>query len=370
MRTSDIIIGYEKSRFIDFVIDNRYRWIRHVLLIAAIIGIHYLPSSLPPEADEQVKVWNLWVKFISILILLALFYVNHYLLIPVLLLRSRFLAYAGSLFSVYCLIFWAMLLLERQELHFIKKPDQSLLGWKDFLVLIILFTIFIAAVSSVKLFKIWIINLIRFKEFENNSLTMQLEQLKSQINPHFLFNTLNNINFLIDENPTLASQVLLKLSDILRNQLYLAKGETIALGKEIEVLQNMLFMEGIRRDEFVIDFKVDGDLGSILLPPFLFIPFVENVLKHAAHQAMEDGLHVQIHFAVLDGRLVFTCRNPQKRKPFPGEYGGLGLDNIRKRLAILYADNYTLSIGDQGAVFNVFLSIPLGESYAYGSAKN
>ncbi|ULT26051.1 histidine kinase [Sphingobacterium sp. E70] len=152
------------------------------------------------------------------------FYINHYILIPAFVLRSRFLAYAGSLLVVYTLIFLVLMYLERQELRFIQKPDRSYLDWEDYLIIVILLTIFIAAVSSMKLFKVWIVNLIRFKEFENNTLTIQLEQLKSQINPHFLFNTLNNINFLIDENPKLASKVLLKLSDVLRNQLYLSKG--------------------------------------------------------------------------------------------------------------------------------------------------
>jgi len=370
MKKSQIIIGYENSLFIDFVIDSKYRWIRHVLLIAAIIGIHYLPSSVPAEVDKDRETWNLWVKFISIGILLALFYVNHYILIPVFMLRSRFLAYAGSLFAFYTIIFFSMVLLERQELRFIKKPDQSLLDWKDFVILVILFTIFIAAVSSVKLFKIWIVNLIRFKEFENNTLTIQLEQLKSQINPHFLFNTLNNINFLIDENPKLASKVLLKLSDILRNQLYLSKGNTIELGKEIVVLRNILFLENIRRDEFVVDFEVDEKLERLQVPPFLFIPFVENVVKHGAHQAMAGGLHVQIHFSITEGRICFTCQNPQKKKLSQAEYGGLGLANIRKRLEILYPGSYVLQIDDQADIFNVFLSIPIEVSYEHGAAQN
>lgn len=359
MKNGQIIIGYENSLFIDFIIDSKYRWIRHVLLIAAIIGIHFLPNSAPSEVDKKAEIWNLWVKFISIIILLALFYINHYILIPFFILKSRFLDYAGSLFSLYTFIFLSMLVLESQELQFVKKQDQSLLNWKDFIVLIILFTIFIAAVSSVKLFKIWIVNLIRFKEFENNTLTIQLEQLKSQINPHFLFNTLNNINFLIDENPKLASKVLVKLSDILRNQLYLSKGDTIELGKEIVVLRNILFLEDIRRDKFIVDFKVDSDLEKMHVSPFLFIPFIENVVKHGAHQTMEGGLHVQIQLSINNQHICFTCINSQKKKLHQAAYGGLGLSNIRKRLEILYPQTYDLQIDDGGDIFKVFLSIPI-----------
>lgn len=364
MKNVHVINGFENSHFIDFVIDSKYRWIRHLLLIAGIIGIHFLPSSAPVELDADAQVWQLWVKFISIIILLVSFYMNHYFLIPRFLLRSKFLAYVGSLFGFYCLIFFSMLLLEREDLRFFKKPDHSLLDWQDFIVLVIIFTIFIAAVSSVKLFKIWIINLIRFKEFENNTLTIQLEQLKSQINPHFLFNTLNNINFLIDENPKLASEVLLKLSDILRNQLYLSKGDSIALGKELEVLRNILFMEGIRRDSFKVDFVVLGDLESMPVPPFLFIPFIENIVKHASYQTMEGDLHVQVRFEVRAERLCFTCVNAKKRKAHPADYGGLGLSNIRKRLDILYPGDYTLRIDSTTADYQVFLSIPIETAYA------
>ncbi|MBB2952127.1 sensor histidine kinase [Sphingobacterium sp. JUb56] len=370
MRNGQIIIGYENSHFIDFVIDSKYRWIRHVLLIAAIIGIHFLPNNAPAEVDEKMKVWNLLVKCISIIILLALFYINHYVLIPVFMLRSKFLAYGGTLFAFYSIIFLSMLILESQELRFIKKPDQSLLDGKDFVILIILFTIFIAAVSSVKLFKIWIINLIRFKEFENNTLLSQLEQLKSQINPHYLFNTLNNINFLIDENPKLASKVLLKLSDILRNQLYLSKGDTIELAKEIEVLQNIIFLEEIRRDKFSVNFEVDLSVEEINIPPFLFIPFIENVVKHGAHQAMHGGLHVQINFNVVNEQLCFSCVNAKKKKVSVKEYGGLGLSNIRKRLDIIYANRYNLAIDDGEDVFKVFLSIPIEGSYEYRAVKH
>lgn len=359
MKNSQVIIGYENSLFIDFVVDKKYRWIRHCLLIGVIVGIHFLPSK-KAEIDPTSSLWRLFETLLSITILLSLFYINHYILIPAFVLRSRFLAYAGSLLVVYTLIFLVLMYLERQELRFIQKPDRSYLDWEDYLIIVILLTIFIAAVSSMKLFKVWIVNLIRFKEFENNTLTIQLEQLKSQINPHFLFNTLNNINFLIDENPKLASKVLLKLSDVLRNQLYLSKGDSIELGKEIAVLKNILFMEDIRRDKFVVDFTIDQQMEQLHVPPFLFIPFVENVVKHSAHQAMEGGQHVQIAFSIQAERICFTCVNPKKRKIQAAAYGGLGLSNIQKRLEILYPNSYNLQIDDFDDRYKVFLSIPMG----------
>ncbi len=366
MEYTQSVKGYESSPFLNFVIERKYRWIRHCLIIAAIVGIHFLPTSEPPHTQAQNEDWILVTKFISIFILLSFFYINHYLLIPSLLLKNRFTSYILSIFGFCTATFGMMLILEQMDLPFIDKRDETLLNWKDYLVLLILLLVFIAAVSSLKLFKIWIINLIRFKEFENNTLTIQLEQLKSQINPHFLFNTLNNINFLIDENPKLASNVLLKLSEILRNQLYLGKGEKIALKEEISVLQNILFMEGIRRDDFIVDFQIPEGLDHIQVPHFLFIPFIENVVKHAAHQQMESGFHVQLSFVRQEGRLIFTCENRQKKKANPNDYGGLGLTNIRKRLEILYPGDYTLHIVDDTENYKIYLNIPLAESsYEY-----
>lgn len=352
-------MDYESSHFLNFVIEKKYRWIRHCLIILAIIAIHFLPTSVPPETDAAKAAWILVTKIISIIILLIFFYINHYLLIPQLLLRSKFLAYVGSILGICSGMFLFLLVLERLDLPFIDKADSTPLDWADYIVLLIVMMVFVAAVSSLKLFKIWIVNVIRFREFENNTLVIQLDQLKSQINPHFLFNTLNNINFLISENPKLASTVLLKLSDILRNQLYLSKGDTVELADEILVLKNILFMEEIRRDKFLVSFTVQQGIESLRIPHFLFMPFIENVVKHGSHQLMKDGQHLIIDFVRKDDKLIFTCINPIKKKSNSNDYGGLGLSNIRKRLAIIYQGNYTLEIEDTQGIFKVVLSVPI-----------
>lgn len=352
-------MDYENSHFLNFVIQKKYRWIRHCFIILAIIAIHFLPRSTVPETEPTKETWILVTKAISIFILLVFFYINHYILIPQLLLRSKFLAYGGSVLGICSLVFLFMLVLERMDLPFVDKADDSPLSLEDYFVLIIVMLVFVAAVSSLKLFKIWIVNVMRFKEFENNTLVIQLEQLKSQINPHFLFNTLNNINFLISENPKMASTVLLKLSDILRNQLYLSKGDTVELADEIMVLKNILFMEEIRRDKFLVTFNVQRGIESLRVPHFLFMPFIENVVKHGAHQLMNDGQHLRIDFVKVDDKLIFTCINPIKKKANANDYGGLGLSNIRKRLAIIYQGNYDLDIEDSDGIFKVVLSVPI-----------
>jgi len=359
MNSTSSIIDYENSYFLNFVVEKKYRWMRHAFIIFAIVAIHFLPNSSPPETNEAKATWIFVTKLISIVILLIFFYVNHNILIPKLLIRSKFLAYLLSILAICSFVFLLMLLLEHIDHPFIDKGDERPLNWEDYIILLFLMIIFVAAVSSLKLFKIWIMNVIRFKEYENNTLTIQLEQLKSQINPHFLFNTLNNINFLITENPKMASIVLLKLSDILRNQLYLSKGNTVELADEIMVLRNILFMEEIRRDDFLVDIQVQETIESLQVPHFLFMPFIENVVKHGAHQVMNDGYHVIIAFNVVQDKLIFTCINPIKKKANNNDIGGLGLTNVRKRLAILYPGKHELVIDDSHGVFKVVLSIPI-----------
>jgi len=118
-------------------------------------------------------------------------------------------------------------------------------------------------------------------------------------------------------------------------------------------------MEEIRRDDFLVDIQVQETIESLQVPHFLFMPFIENVVKHGAHQVMNDGYHVIIAFNVVQDKLIFTCINPIKKKANNNDIGGLGLTNVRKRLAILYPGKHELVIDDSHGVFKVVLSIPI-----------
>src|SRR5688572_18982903 len=140
--------------------------------------------------------------------------------------------------------------------------------------------VLLGSVVGLKVFKKWIIDVQRMNELHQTNLKTELEQLKSQVNPHFLFNTLNNLLVLTQTDVGKATQVLLGLSDLLRYQLYDSAREKILLSKDIAFIQNVLDLEKIRKNDFDFTIHTEGDIDGHSLPPFLFIPFVENAIKH------------------------------------------------------------------------------------------
>jgi two-component system, LytTR family, sensor kinase len=187
----------------------------------------------------------------------------------------------------------------------------------------------------------------------------ELALVKSQINPHFLFNTLNNIDVLILRDPVVASQYLNKLSDILRFMLYEAKTEKIPLSRELSYIHKYIDLQKIRTaiEDYVI-LEVHGEMEDVYTEPLLFLPFIENAFKHADTNKRKGA--VNIRFDANPNELHFTCINSfSSRKPEMEveEYSGLGNDLIRKRLQLLYGENHTLEITETDDVYTVQLTL-------------
>jgi len=216
--------------------------------------------------------------------------------------------------------------------------------------------VLLGAVLGLKVFKKWINDVQRMNELHQTNLKTELEQLKSQVNPHFLFNTLNNLLVLTKTDAEKASQVLLGLSDLLRYQLYDSAREKIFLTKDIAFIQNLLALEKIRKNDFDYEIHTAGNVDNVNLPPFLFIPFVENAVKHGASTVGHS--YLTLNFRIKEKQLHFTSENskPPVKK---NSTGGLGLKNIYRRLELLYPGNHTLEINDEADKYIVNLIIPL-----------
>jgi LytS/YehU family sensor histidine kinase len=186
----------------------------------------------------------------------------------------------------------------------------------------------------------------------------ELKQLKNQINPHFLLNMLNNANVLTMENPEEASQVLSKLNDMLRYQLNDSTKEKVSLSADIHFLTDFLNLEKIRRDNFEVIISKEGNINNVSIPPLLFIPFVENAIKHNPDN--DNSSYVHLYFKVQGQRLQFICENSKPEIPFKKhETGGLGLANIRRRLDLLYNTNYILEITDNKTTYKIILKLTI-----------
>jgi LytS/YehU family sensor histidine kinase len=218
--------------------------------------------------------------------------------------------------------------------------------------------VFIAASTGIKLFQKWIIDSQKMNEMEKLTMQVEMEQLKNQINPHFLFNMLNNVNVLILKDPQKASHILLVLSDLLRYQLYDTSRTNVMLSADINFITDFLKLESVRHDNFNFNVTCDGEVDNVLIAPLLFIPFVENATKHNDYG--EKVSYVDVHFSLKDGMLHFLCKNSKsKNSKSATENGGLGLYNIKRRLELLYPDAHELLIQNNESEYIVNLYIKL-----------
>jgi two-component system, LytTR family, sensor kinase len=186
---------------------------------------------------------------------------------------------------------------------------------------------------------------------------MEMALVKSQLDPHFLFNTINNIDILISRDAAKASAYLNKLSDIMRFMLYETKSERIPLQKEWTYLEKYIELQKIRtvHPNFVA-YTIDGNTDGVLIAPMTFIPFVENAFKHAEGTKMDHALHINI--VVKQDAISFECRNKYLRSDSPKLVSsGLGNNLITKRLSLLYPNKHELNIIDHEETYTVKLNI-------------
>ena len=198
-------------------------------------------------------------------------------------------------------------------------------------------------------------------ELEKDKVTSQLELLKSKINPHFLFNTLNNIDVLIMKEPAKASEYLKKLSEILRFMLYETGIEKILLSKEIEYIRKYIDLQKIRTaNQDFVKFEITGDPEGKLVAPMIFIHFIENAFKFASNKKIDSA--VNISFNISDNKLSFLCSNHKSiSEELLAEKNGLGINLIKQKLELIYRNNYNLQIKDENNWFSVNLEIQLDE---------
>ncbi|HXC04007.1 MAG TPA: histidine kinase, partial [Bacteroidia bacterium] len=199
---------------------------------------------------------------------------------------------------------------------------------------------------------------IKLKEDLNKkNYDMELALVKNQIHPHFLFNTLNNIDVLIEKDAAKASDYLKKLSDILRFMLYETKTELIPLQKELDYIGKYVELQKIRTSNpNYVRYNVEGDPGKLMIAPLLFIPFIENAFKHAENTNLENAITILLQ--PDKNTITFTCTNLYSQNALnPAGSGGLGNDLIRKRLELLYPGKHKLEVSNTKGTYNVKLII-------------
>jgi len=195
-------------------------------------------------------------------------------------------------------------------------------------------------------------------QLEKQNLSGELALLRSQVNPHFLFNTLNNIHSLVKKDPDRTSRSIIKLSNIMRYMLYDASNERVLLASEVDYLKSYIELLSLRLDRSdYIRFTITGDPNGMMIPPMLFIPFVENAFKHGQKDADPPG--IMINLDIGKNTIRFGVQNlikPVCPEDLPGNHG-LGITNLRRRLMLIYPGKHRLDIHSDGMKFVCTLEI-------------
>ncbi|MGJ1261858.1 sensor histidine kinase [Sphingobacterium spiritivorum] len=347
-----------ENQIINFIVDKRYKVWRHITLLLTLF-LHLYYSTSIDAVNSDINYPGLIAVFITFTIM---FYINIYILVPTFFLKAEYALY--FLFLVI-LVVAGLTSLVFTFTNYI-KPEVNIkekLDMNRFYNGAVLSIIIILISTLIKLMQRWVKDNERIAALSNLTLSMELNELKNQINPHFLFNMLNNIKALTRSNPEAASVVIMKLSEFLRYQLYENNEDKTLLVSEINFLSNFVNLEKIRRDSLSITIQNDVDpkiLNSIFIPPNLFTTFVENAVKHSVSVEDTDA-YIRIQITLENGRLQFNCKNsktadyhnPDKKN------SGLGLNNIKRRLKLLYDRQYQLDISSSDREYIVNLSIPV-----------
>ena len=343
---------------------NRFKIVGHVLFWLASICLLTLIFYF---YDERFSV-NLAEKALVTNIGFALsVYVNLYLLIP------RFLKQKNYIFY----IFWLIILLSVSSLliqFLFIYPLRNVLNVGDSFssfdpnlhsAYFFANLVYVAITSFLNFIKDWLslqdLNL-KLAKIEQQKLEAELKTLKGQLNPHFLFNSLNNIYSLALIKSDKVPELILKLSDLMRHIIYESKENFISLEKEIEFVNNFIALQKIRSSENTrIDYEIEGTIPSARIAPLLFEPFIDNAFKHGLPGSEDsDYISIKISFPQND-QLNFVIKNNYiDNEEWVKRDSGIGITNVKKRLKLLYQSNeYKLKIKKENQVHSVSLWLKL-----------
>ncbi len=350
-------------------------WSVVALIPLVVQGYEYMNGTDAEfEFDKAVKTW------IAILPFFLLFWVHDLMLMPMLMRRrSKWLYGVLTVTAIAGMI--AIMDMPRRahrherdnelrevivtdidtgkEIRRFTRVGRPQPPFNMMLLMNVAFALFVVSVNiAVKLYFRALSNRRRIARLEAENTSTRLQFLKYQINPHFFMNTLNNIHALIDIDAERARDVVIELSKLMRYVLYEIDKDEVTLRQEVDFLNNYIELMRIRlTDNVKINVGLPDDAGDIKLPPLLFIPFVENIFKHGVSYREPSVIDISLRVDAKDG-ITFRSVNSNHAKSRGDSHHGIGLENLRRRLDLLYPGNYILEINNNGDTFETRLTIP------------
>jgi len=302
---------------------------------------------------------------------ITLSYFHAYLLLPKYIVKKKYLSYVLLMFLSLSAMYFVKTALTFNILNENVWPEAIQgIRYKQFLhyITVVLGELYIIGITTaIKLTSDWINSRNRNQELLRLNLETELKYLRAQIQPHFFFNTLNNLYALTVEKSDKAPNVVIKLSGLMQYVLYEARVEQISLIKEINYIESYLNLEKLKYGSRLKQkTEIIGDISQVMVPPLIFIPFIENCFKHGV-SPNNDDINIRILFDASGEFLIFEVINPIpeiKDKRYRQLDEGIGISNAKKRLELNYSDNYKLDISKRDSEFLVRLEIPKELNYA------
>jgi len=340
----------QQNKLLDLILNNRYRFWWHVLFWVVMYLDDFL-SLFGLTAGYELEE----IKFVAFGIILDIImvYINFYVLIPKFFLKGKYVEY-GLLSLLTLVINIGLVTMNDFSAIGMEFDDGTYLTFWDIVILPFVLTMTLLGTAvAIKLFKNYIVDQSYISDLKSANLETELAYLKDQINPHSLFNALNNIYVQSQVRPAEASESILLLSELLRYQLYDCAKEKVYLKDEINYLNTYLKLDALRKNKAKIDFITNGNPNRHMVAPFLFIPFIENAVKHGMSSDNESEILIKLD--IQENEIQFMVQNVIPKIKNKVIQGGIGLKNVRRRLALLYPNCHELNISETEETYEVRL---------------
>lgn len=320
--------------------------------------IFQVSSYQRPEID-----WSRVLTVVTIQSSFAAFlgYLNYFYFLPRFLAEKNGWKHLAQFAVIFAIFITLRIYLERFVLDDFTGEVKYLYTTR-FIVHVITTNIFIVIFLAMLRFAVdWFEFESRKNSIENERLTAELNFLKAQVNPHFLFNTLNNLYYLAYSQSPNTPEVIAKLSQMMRYMIYDSNYARVPLEKEIEYMENYISLERLRLNNTIpITFNVSGDVSNHSITPLIFITFLENAFKHGVSNNSSDAW-VKLEIILNGNECTYTVENSKRRsvKPEAEEKSGIGLQNVKRRLDLSYPDSHALFVDDAKDHYKVTLKLKL-----------
>ncbi len=363
---------------------NRIKYIQPTIMTFIWILLFSIPLLFGDFKDEinWDYILKIWLEYA---LLFALFLINRLILMPFLFYKGKRITYFAAAIALVLFLFGILFFSfdNRQKRHPNKPPMERYhdMGLREqppphgsqppphdqqpphkpippYANLLILSILILGFDTGLNVTIRWIQSEQKRVQIEIENTENQLVFLRNQISPHFFMNTLNNIHVLVDYNTSKAKDSIIKLSRMMGYMLYETEGKNIPFEKEIQFINSYVELMQLRyTDKVKIDLQIPETLPKVSIPPLIFISFIENAFKYGI--SYQNLSYVKIRFSFSENNINFEIENSVHEQKEKVANSGIGIKNTRKRLDLIYGENYSLTINNQPQLFNVKLILPL-----------